>query len=153
MELGYAGTGAAAFVMHMLHLIHFLFLLCCLNGVLIIFGSLALLKSNGSRRAVRQTVSEAVAEVLSDQLGLTIYDIDGSFMAGIGTKTAAVAFIFIDLDNLTDHYRAPPLIFLILWLDYSMIKQTMRLYLQRKWSFYERICTCAEKNKIVLRCR
>jgi hypothetical protein len=57
-------------------------------------------------------------------------------MAGAGAQSAAVALLFIDLDDFPDHLWAPPLALLILCLDYSIIYQTVRLYLQRKGLFF-----------------
>ena len=69
-------------MMYMLHLIH-LSLFRLLYRFLVIFRSLALLKSDRSGRASWQAVTKAIAEVLPDQLCLPIYDLNRPFMAGI----------------------------------------------------------------------
>ena len=64
-----------------IHLIHFLFLLCFLYSFMVIFRSFTLFKSDCPGRAVRKTVTKTVAEILPDQLRFPVYDINGSFMA------------------------------------------------------------------------
>ena len=59
-------------------------LLCRLYSSFIISRSLTLLKADRTCRAIRQTITETIAEILSDQFGLSIYDVDGSLMAGAG---------------------------------------------------------------------
>jgi hypothetical protein len=43
--------------------------------------------------------------MLTCQLGLAVYHLDSSLMAGGGAGTAAVAFFFIDFYNFTDHFN------------------------------------------------
>ena len=83
-------------MVNMLHLIH-LSLLRLLYCFLIIFRSLALLKSNRPCRASWQAVAKAVTEVLPDQFCLPIYDVNRPFMAGICAQPAAITLLFINL--------------------------------------------------------
>ena len=59
-------------------------LLCRLYSSFIISRSLTLLKADRTCRTIRKTITETIAEILSDQFGLSIYDVDGSLMAGAG---------------------------------------------------------------------
>ena len=69
-------------------------------------------------------------------------------MAGAGAQSAAVALLFIDLDDFPDHLWAPPLALLILCLDYSIIYQTVRLYLQRKGTFMKEFIPVLKRTKL-----
>jgi hypothetical protein len=71
----------------------------------------AFFKADCTGGAVWQAITETVTEVLPDQFSLPVHDVDRSLMTGAGAKAAAVALFFINMDNLTDHYHLPPLIF------------------------------------------
>ena len=73
------------------------------HGRLVISRSLPLHKADRPRRAGGQAVAKAVAIVIPHQARLAVHHADGSFMAGFCTKAAAIAFIFIDLNNSSDH--------------------------------------------------
>ena len=71
---------------------------------LVVFGGLALLKTDCARRADRQTVSQTVAVVVTQKLCLAVYNADCPLVAGIGAQSAAVALFFIYFDNFSNHF-------------------------------------------------
>jgi hypothetical protein len=81
------------------------------DGLLIVGGSVTLFHGNGVGWAYGQAVPKPVAIVLAQERGLSVDHADRSLMTGAGAKAAAVALFFINMDNLTDHYHLPPLIF------------------------------------------
>ena len=89
----------------MLHLAHFLGLLCFLDRRFIVFRRFSLFKGNGSCWAIRQAIAKAVAEVFPDQLGFTVYDINGSFMAGFRAQPTAIALFPVNVNDLPDHEK------------------------------------------------
>jgi hypothetical protein len=48
--------------------------------------------------AFPQTGPQAVAELIGQQLGLAVHDLDGPFRTGGDTEAAAVAFFLVDTD-------------------------------------------------------
>ena len=90
-------------MMHMLRLIHFLSLLCFLYGFFIVFRCFALLKGDRSGGTSRQAIAETIAEILPHQLCLPVHDGNSAFVAGTGAESAAVAPIFIDVNDLPNH--------------------------------------------------
>ena len=74
-----------------------------LHSLFIISGGFALHKGDSAGGAMGQAVAEAIAVVIPHQFGLAVDHGDSTFVAGIGTGTAAVAFIGIDLDNFANH--------------------------------------------------
>jgi len=42
--------------------------------------------------------------LLIRRITLAIYDVDSSFVAGLCTQPAAVAFFFVYMDDLADHF-------------------------------------------------
>ena len=73
------------------------------HSCLVVSRSFSLLKGNGVLRTGRQTIAQAVAVVLVEQLGLAVYHTDGSFVTGAGAEAAAAAFFFVDGDDSSDH--------------------------------------------------
>ena len=99
----------------MLHLLlQFLFLFVLLHRRLVVSGSFPLLKGDSTGRAARQAVAKAIAEILSYQLCLAVDDINGTFMAGGCTQAAAVAFFFVNMDDLPNHIYT-----LLLWVFFA----------------------------------
>ena len=56
----------------------------CQHRSFVVGRGFPLLKGNGVHRASRQTIAQAVAIVLPEQLRLAIHDANGTFVAGIG---------------------------------------------------------------------
>ena len=77
------------------------------HSCLVVSRSFSLLKGNGVLRTGRQTIAQAVAVVLVEQLGFAVYHTDGPFVTGAGAEAAAAAFFFVDGDNSSDHVRSP----------------------------------------------
>ena len=48
---------------------------------------------------ISQTGAEAVAEVIGNQAGFTVDNLDGAFGTGRDTESAAVALLFINFDH------------------------------------------------------
>ena len=60
----------------------------------------------------RQAVAQTIAVIIAQELGLAVYHADRAFVAGLGTETAAVAFLFVDLNNSSFHMVSLRLVFL-----------------------------------------
>jgi CRP-like cAMP-binding protein len=69
-------------------------------------------------------------------------------MAGIDTQSAPVALFFVDFYDFPDHLLTPPLAFLILCPDYSIIHHTIRLYLQQKGLNVKEFVTVLKRTKL-----
>ena len=96
---GAAGQGAVYLSQIFRGLLSLILLYCCL----VIGGGFPLLKADGPCGALGQAVAKAVAEVLPHQPGLAIHHVDGALMAGLGAKTAAIAFFFVYMNDLSNH--------------------------------------------------
>ena len=59
----------------------------------------------------RQSVALTIAVIVAQQLGLAVYHADRALMAGLGSETAAVAFLFVDLNNSSFHMVSLRLVF------------------------------------------
>ncbi len=70
--------------------------MCARDRLMVVSGSLALLKADGVRRTGRKTVSKAVTVIVADQLRLSVDHRDRAFLAGRRACAAAVAFLFIN---------------------------------------------------------
>ena len=83
---------------------------CCLvflgffHGFFIVCGGFPFFKGNGTCWTFRKTVAQSVAEVLSHQFGFSVYDLNGPFVAGLGTGTASVAAFPVDPNNFSYHF-------------------------------------------------
>src|SRR5574344_2436249 len=77
--------------------------LAFLHGNFVVFLCFTFLKAYSSCRAGRQAVSETVAVIVAEELSLSVYHSDCPFMAGFCAQTAAVAFLFINSDNFSNH--------------------------------------------------
>ena len=104
------GAGAAALVEVLHLLLQFLFLFVLLHRCLVVGRGFPLLKGNGSGGAARQAVAKAIAEIFPHQLCFAVDDINGSLMAGGCAQAAAVAFFFVNMDDLPNHIYT-----LLLW--------------------------------------
>ena len=111
------------------------FLLCCQNRGFIVGRSLPLFKGNCVHRAGGQAVTQTVAVVLPQELCLAIHNADGTFMAGAGTEAAAVASVFINGNDSSDHgmfsftqWFVP----LTLWQYDTILNATSMLNFQQK---------------------
>jgi hypothetical protein len=69
---------------------------------------LSLNNGNSILRAMSETGAQTVAELLTRQLRLAINYLKGSFGTIRYTKAAAVAFLLINLDNLSLRHFLPP---------------------------------------------
>ena len=101
------GAGAAALVEVLHLLLQFLFLFVLLHR--------RLFKGDGTGGAARQTVAKAIAEILPHQFCLAVDDINGTFMAGGCAQAAAVAFFFVNMDDLPNHIYT-----LLLWVFFCI---------------------------------
>lgn len=61
----------------------------------------------GLHGAGGETVAEAITIIVSKQNSLSVYNADGSLVAGIGAKTAAITFFLVYLNNSSDHKNSP----------------------------------------------
>jgi hypothetical protein len=77
--------------------------LAFLHGAFVVFLRFAFLKADRVRRAGRQAVSETVAIIVAEELGLSVYHADCPFVAGFCAQTAAVTFLFINSNNFSNH--------------------------------------------------
>jgi hypothetical protein len=64
---------------------------------------IALFDGDGILGTVPQAGAEAVAEVVRDQPGLAVDDLNRPLGTGRHAQPATVAFVFIDSHNFTDH--------------------------------------------------
>ena len=103
-------------MMFMLHFIHGLFLLCFFHCFFVVFGSFPFFKSDRTGGTAGQTVAETVTEIFPDQLSFAIDDVDSSFMARLGAETAAVAFLFVYMYDLPNHFCC---LLLLFWHQYT----------------------------------
>ena len=79
----------------------------CQNRLMVISGSLALLKADGVRRTGRKTVSKAVTVIVADQLRLSVDHRDCAFLTGCCACSAAVAFFFINFYDRSFQFKFP----------------------------------------------
>jgi hypothetical protein len=119
VELHHPGTGTAALMVFMNHFIHLFSLLSVLNRRLIIFRRFPFFKRDRSCGTSGQAVAKPVTEVLPDQLCFSVYDLNGSLMAGICSDAAAVAFFFINMNDLTNHCHS-----LLAYPDVNILENT-----------------------------
>ena len=73
------------------------------DGGFVIGRGLALLEGNRPGWAGGQAVAQPVAVIVADELGLAVDHRDGAFVAGVCARAAAVAQVFVDANNLTNH--------------------------------------------------
>jgi hypothetical protein len=59
-------------------------------------------------RAAADACTEAVAVTVFDKFGFAVYDSQRAFFTVYNAKTAAVAFFFINFDNLSDSHKSDP---------------------------------------------
>ena len=78
-----------------------------LHGGFVIRRGLALNKTDRPRGTGGQTVAQTVAVVLVHQLRLAVHHADGPFVTGLGTEAAAIALLFVDLNNPSQHVVPP----------------------------------------------
>ena len=99
-------------VLHLLLQLFFLFVL--LHRCLVVSGSFPLLKGDSTGGAARQAVAKAIAEIFPHQLCLAVDNINGTLVAGGRTQPAAVAFFFVNMDDLPNHIYT-----LLLWVFFA----------------------------------
>ena len=78
-------------------------LLLCRNRSLIVIGRLALFERDGTRRAGRQAIAQAVTVVIAQKLCLPVDHPNRALVAGCRAGTAAIAFFFLNLDDFSNH--------------------------------------------------
>ena len=78
-------------------------ILSILHCCLVVSGGFPLLKGDRAGRAARQAVTKAIAEILPHQLCLAVDDINSTFVAGGCAQPTAVAFFFVNMDDLPNH--------------------------------------------------
>ena len=89
------------------------------HGLPVVCGRFPLLKGDGSRGAGRQAVAQTVAVVLAHEPGLAVDHVDGALVTGLGAQTAAVAFVLVNVDDLSYHDRHLRFLFhSLLFLDF-----------------------------------
>ena len=77
--------------------------LCLFYSGFIVGGSFAHFKADGVCRARGETIAQSVAVILAGEPGLAVHHFNGAFMAGRCAGAAAVALVFINPDNLSEH--------------------------------------------------
>src|SRR5574344_1880369 len=82
--------------------------LAFLHGNFVVFLCFTFLKADSSCGAGRQAVSETVAVIVAEELSLSVYHSDCTFMAGFCAQTAAVARCFVYFDNFPHHVPFTP---------------------------------------------
>ena len=75
----------------------------CFDSGLVKLIRFAFFYSDGIERAIAEAGAEAVTEVVGNQAGFAVDNLDGAFGTGRDTESAAVAFLFIDLDHFANH--------------------------------------------------
>ena len=75
-----------------------------LYSIFIISGSFPFHKGNRTCRAGRETVTQAVTVVITQEPSFPVYHTDGSLMASVCADPTAVALIFIYLDDSSYHF-------------------------------------------------
>ena len=78
-------------------------LLCPQDSVLIIGRSLPHLKGDRPGGTSRQAVTQTIAVILSGQLRLAIYHLNGPFVAGFCANSAAITSFFVDFNDFSYH--------------------------------------------------
>jgi hypothetical protein len=73
------------------------------DSELIKFVRLAFFYSNSIERTISKAGSDAVAEVVGNQAGFTVDNLDGAFGTGRDTESATVALLFIDFNHFANH--------------------------------------------------
>ncbi|MPM96107.1 hypothetical protein SDC9_143264 [bioreactor metagenome] len=73
------------------------------NGRFVVCGGFAFNERDRTGRTLRQAVAEPVAIIVAQQFSFAVDHADRSFMAGLGARAAAVALIFVYMNNLSDH--------------------------------------------------
>ena len=81
--------------------------LCRQDSLFVVSRSFPLLKRDGIHRTGGQTVTQTVAVVFPQELGLAAHHSDGSLVTSIGTQAAAVALLFIDFNDFPNHSLPP----------------------------------------------
>ena len=76
------------------------------NRLLVIRSRLPLHERDRSRRTCRQTVSQAITVVISQEARLALHHADGALVTGFRASAAAVAFLFIYLNYFSNHPRS-----------------------------------------------
>ena len=84
-----------------------IFLQVFLHNCFVKFVGFALLYKDCILRAVTETGTETITEILCEQFRLTVDNLDCAFGTGRHTETTAVTFIFVYGYDLTDHGVAP----------------------------------------------
>ena len=100
------------------------FFLCFFHSRFIIFRCFPFLKGNGTCGTLREAIPQSVTEMFSHQFCFSINDINGTFVAGICTGAAAIAFFFIDSNNLSYHFTSVNRFNFCFCQHYSMINTT-----------------------------
>jgi hypothetical protein len=68
----------------------------CLGRFLVELSGLTLLDGDRAFRAMSDASAKAVTIDITDEFGLAIYDLDGSFGTGDDALPAAIALFFVD---------------------------------------------------------
>ena len=98
-------------------------ILSILHCCLVVGGGFSLLKGDRAGGTAWQAVTKAIAEILPHQLCLAVDDVDGSLVAGGCAQPAAVAFFFVNMDDLPNHiYTLLLWVFLHLQPYYSILR-------------------------------
>ena len=74
-----------------------------LHSLFVIGCRFTLYKVDGVHRTGRKTIPESVTEIVTHELCLTVNDSDSPLMTSLCSKTAAVAFFFVYLNNFAYH--------------------------------------------------
>ena len=111
IELCHPGTGASAAFVLVGHFRRELFPeYLRADCSLVLRGRFPLLEGDGTRGALRETIAKAVTEVLPGQLRFAVHHFDGTFVARLCAQPTAVAILFVDADDLSDHVPSRPFV-------------------------------------------
>jgi hypothetical protein len=77
------------------------------NGRLVEFIGFANLDMDGVLGAVAETGAQPIAEIVGYQARLAIDNLNGAFRAGRNTETATVAFVLVDVNDISFHVKSP----------------------------------------------
>jgi hypothetical protein len=72
---------------------------------LVIGSGLSFHEGDGALGAGGEAVAQTIAVVVPQELCLAFYHTDGAFVASLHTDAASVTFMFIDLNDLSNHHK------------------------------------------------
>ncbi len=71
------------------------------------FIRFTLFHSYGVSWTISETCPESVAKIFGNQSGFAVDDLDGAFRTSRNAKSATVALVLIDFDDISEHILSP----------------------------------------------